>query len=741
MGTVFATLVDALRQYRLLEPQQLQQLTREFRGSPDPKTIARELLRRGWLTAYQANQLMQDRAADLLLGSYVLLERLGEGGMGQVFKARNWKLGQIVALKIIRPERMASVEPLRRFHREMRLAAQLQHPNIVRALDADQVGSTHMLAMEYVEGIDLARLVKQSGPLPVRQACDYVRQAALGLQYAYEQGMVHRDIKPSNLLVTYTAGGTLANTPLTAHQVKILDLGVARLEDSSQAETVTSMTVMGCIVGTPDFMSPEQARDSHSADIRSDLYSLGCTLYYLLSGQVPFPGGTGTEKLLQHHMEEPRPLEQLRPDVPAAVAAVVRKLMAKRPEDRYQTPAEAAAALSAAFAGGIAAITGRIPIPAVLRGGSSTRKIPVLTRRPAWRRWPIVAAVALVLLGGSAALWALRPRSKPAVNPSLAQVKEEPPRTSPSSKSNPPEERVDNPPRESLVVLGEGKSQGAVYAVVVGGQVLASGGGDNAVHVWDTGSWRERAVLRGHAGEIRALAITADGKTIASGSADQAIKLWDVASATSFATLKGHTGTIRALAFSPDGRTLASGADKDAQVRIWDVSGRTERSVLTGHEGGVHALTFAPNGSLLSAGADRLLRLWDLEAGGDGIVFKGHTSDVLSLAYASDGKRIASGTSGGVLRLWNPATQSNRRVKGGPRGSITGLAFSPDGKRLVSAGIRGSVVLWDVDAESKLQEWPSTTAVNCVALGPRGQYVAAGTQAGTIQIFRMDASK
>src|SRR5262249_48880345 len=162
-----------------------------------------------------------------------------------------------------------------------------------------------------------SRLVKQSGPLPIRQACDYIRQAALGLQHAHEQGMVHRDIKPSNLLLgrAVIAKATNSQPLATNHQtptVKILDLGLARLEDADGA--TTSMTQLGCIVGSPDFMSPEQARDSHRADIRSDLYSLGCSFYYLLAGQVPFPGGTGTEKLLQHNMEEPRPLEQLRAD-------------------------------------------------------------------------------------------------------------------------------------------------------------------------------------------------------------------------------------------------------------------------------------------------------------------------------------------------------------------------------------------------------------------------------------------
>ena len=185
---------------------------------PAPRALAGELIRRGWLTPYQVNQLLQGRGRDLLLGSYVLLERLGEGGMGQVFKARNWKLGRVVALKLIRKERLDNPDAVRRFQREIRAAAQLDHPNIVRAFDADEVDGTHLLVMEYVEGTDLAKLVKKDGPLPVDKACDYCRQAALGLQHAYERGLVHRDIKPHNLLLT--PGGV----------VKILDMGLARLD-------------------------------------------------------------------------------------------------------------------------------------------------------------------------------------------------------------------------------------------------------------------------------------------------------------------------------------------------------------------------------------------------------------------------------------------------------------------------------------------------------------------------------
>ncbi len=329
-------LVDALCRYRLLEPTHLEEVKALQVRFPDPKALAGELIRRGWLTPFQANQVLQGKGQELLLGSYILLERLGEGGMGQVFKARNWKLGRVVAIKLIRKERLDNPAAIRRFEREVRSAAALSHPNIVLAHDADQVAGTHLLVMEYVAGIDLANLVKKKGPLPVPQACEYMRQAALGLQHAHERGMVHRDIKPANLLLT--ADGKT---------VKVLDMGLARLDQPAGDDDKSStMTQEGMVMGTPDYIAPEQALESHTVDIRADLYSLGCTFYYLLTGKVPFPGGTLLQKLNKHQNQEAPTVQSVRPDVPAGVTALVRKMMAKKPEDRYQTPAKVALALS-----------------------------------------------------------------------------------------------------------------------------------------------------------------------------------------------------------------------------------------------------------------------------------------------------------------------------------------------------------------------------------------------------------
>jgi len=332
-----ASLVQLLRDAQLFTEDQLSQLPELQEQFPGPRRLAKELLDRGWLTRYQLKRLLAGRGRELHLGPYVLLELLGEGGMGQVFKARHEMLGRLVALKLLRKELVADPEVARRFQREVQAAAHVAHPNIVLALDADQVAGVHFFAMEYVEGTDLAQLVKQSGPLPIAQACDYVRQAALGLQHAHERGLVHRDIKPANLMLA--AKGSV---------IKVLDLGLARLTQPvpGDAGAHTGLTQTGMVMGTPDFIAPEQVVDARSADIRSDLYSLGCTLYFLLTGQVPFPVVSLIEKLDHHRWAEPRPIRELRPEVPPVVAAVVARMMAKKPEARFQTPAEVAGTLT-----------------------------------------------------------------------------------------------------------------------------------------------------------------------------------------------------------------------------------------------------------------------------------------------------------------------------------------------------------------------------------------------------------
>jgi serine/threonine protein kinase len=268
---------------------------------------------------------------------YRILERIGEGGMGVVYKAEHRVMGRMVALKVLTAGLSSNTTAMDRFRREVRLASRLSHPNIVTAYDADEVGGLHFLVMEFVEGMSLEKLIQKQGLLSVPVACEFIRQAAIGLQHAHEKGMVHRDIKPHNLMLTRTG------------QIKILDFGLARVANVEGAAP-TSMTAMAItqphtVMGTPDFFSPEQAKSVVNVDIRSDIYSLGCTLYYLLAGKPPFEGNGVYAKMIAHFKEPPPELTVARPDAPKKLADVLRKLLAKSPDDRYQTPAEVATAL------------------------------------------------------------------------------------------------------------------------------------------------------------------------------------------------------------------------------------------------------------------------------------------------------------------------------------------------------------------------------------------------------------
>jgi serine/threonine protein kinase len=268
------------------------------------------------------------------LGNYQLVEKIGQGGMGVVYKAIHTSLNRIVALKILPAERMSDAKFVARFNREWKSLGLLNHPNIIQATDAGEVEGTCFLVMEFVEGIDLAKLTVRSGPLPIPEACELVRQAATGLQHAYEHGLIHRDLKPSNLMLAPT--GT----------VKILDLGLARLcNPSSDSEELTST---GIIMGTPDYMAPELAFGMEHVDIRGDIYSLGCTLYHLLAGRAPFSGREfegALKKLLAHSQVTPPAIQVFRPEIPRGLVALLDSMLAKNPADRFGTPAEAAAAL------------------------------------------------------------------------------------------------------------------------------------------------------------------------------------------------------------------------------------------------------------------------------------------------------------------------------------------------------------------------------------------------------------
>lgn len=323
----------------------------------DGAELAKMLAQHGALTKYQATVLCQGESG-LRMGEYILLDQIGAGGMGQVFTARHRRMDRVVALKVLPKTAMNSPEAIKRFQREVKAAAKLTHPHIVNAYDASEQDGVHFLVMEYVAGHDLSSVIKRQGPLPVERVMTYLQQAALGLAFAHSKGVVHRDIKPANLLLD--AEGT----------VKILDMGLARLDgDNANLAAVDELTYSGQVMGTADYMAPEQALDTRTADAKADVYSLGCTMYRLLTGRRVYQGETAVQKILAHR-EHPIPaLESPHGSVPAALEALYRRMMAKKPEER-PTMVEVAAELESLLQ---AAGVGRVYQPSTPKNVNAAR--------------------------------------------------------------------------------------------------------------------------------------------------------------------------------------------------------------------------------------------------------------------------------------------------------------------------------------------------------------------------------
>ncbi len=289
----------------------------------DPEQIADLMVQQGELTRWQADMLLRGKHKGFQLGKYRLLGHLGTGGMSRVYLAEHTLMRRQVAVKVL-PRRLVSDSSyLGRFRREAEAAAQLDHPNIVRAFDIDHEGDVHYFVMEYIEGRDFLQIVKDQGPLEYRQAADYIAQAAAGLQHAHDAGLIHRDVKPGNCLVD------------GKQTVKLLDMGLAKFSEDKGP----SLTLMHDenVLGTADYLAPEQARNSHTVDSRADIYSLGCTFYFLLTGRPPFAEGTLSERLVKHQTQPPPSIRETREDVPQTLVRVCERMMAKSAAQRFQT--------------------------------------------------------------------------------------------------------------------------------------------------------------------------------------------------------------------------------------------------------------------------------------------------------------------------------------------------------------------------------------------------------------------
>lgn len=610
---------------------------------------------------------------EYVIPGHDMLRELNRGGMGVVYKARQHGFNRMVAVKVILPERLQAGEAKKRFEREVRAAALLNHPNFVMVFQTDLSGPVAYLTMEYVDGIDLSRLVKVTGPLPIQLAVQYVVQAADALQHAADKGVIHRDIKPSNLMVTPSPIkgvkdlATVKPLPASIRHgtIKILDMGLARVDgdtgddedDEASNDLRAELTQAGEFLGTPDYMAPEQAENPRTADTRSDLYSLGATLFYLLSGQAVFVGGSIVQKLRKHLSATPPNLTSIRPEVPQALAQIVERLLRKSPAERYQTPAELALALRAFLQGKA------VPMP-----------------------------------------------------------------SDPSGKAT--------GPAQLLPPLNIRAHDAAISALALSpdGNLLATGGLDEAIKMWDAETGRPRRPMQVNGGAVNAVAFHPDGKMLASSAsrlftADMGVEIWDLTTGRQTRKLGNFSSNVKALCFDSKGLSLLMGCE-DGEVRQCPLNEPTAaHKVLGRHPGGVLALVLLSSTRLLSAGGDGQVMVWDLDKGTIRGKIGFQVGPIRVLALDRSRNHLLAGGSGLVLR----DGQANISNLLEPRFTVRGARFILSGTAIAAGCDDGAVRLIDTTAGVVVEERFLNTPVTVLVAAQSSASVWAGCADGHIR--------
>jgi serine/threonine protein kinase len=683
--------LDALRQSGLLAAELLDAQVRRSaaEGPPeDGRELADRFVRDGLLTPYQSEQLLEGRWQSLVIaGKYAVLAPIGSGGMGQVFLCEHLVMRRRSAVKVLPARLTADPVAVERFRREARAIAALDHPNIVRAYDVDTADQVHFLVMEYVDGVPLQELVDRWGPVKVSAAADYISQAARGLQHADEAGWVHRDVKPANLLLD------------RAGTVKVLDLGLARL----LAEGTEPLTGSSDPLGTADYLAPEQATDSHAADIRADVYGLGATLYFLLTGQPLFPDGTPAQKVLWHQTRRPRPVGELRPDTPAGLAAVLEKMLSKDPADRYQMPSEVAEALHL-WVGDTMHPPPADAVSSGLRSGAMSSWVrdagsSGILRMPRRRQATAAETVGLADASGATAV--------------------------PASGSTARPGRPWPPIHFAIAGLA------LTVAVVIGLGLFRP----RTPVAESVGQLRQ---FVGHSGAIENVVFTPDGRRLITASQDKTARVWDVETGRELLMLTGHTDGVRGLAALPDNRRVVTAA-WDGTVRLWDLNTGEELRQYAGHKGEVWwAARDADGKRLLTAGKDRTIRLWDVETGAELKRITGHAATVTAAVFLPDGRRAVSASEDRTIRLWDLETGKQKHVMMEPK-MLYRLSLCPVG-RWVLFGCNRDLVRWDPDGSHHVTHILSPEPVEGAACLADGRVVLAMLD-GTIRVWEVDPDR
>ncbi|GIW82316.1 MAG: hypothetical protein KatS3mg105_4123 [Gemmatales bacterium] len=650
------------------------------------------------------------------LPGFEIQDVLGKGGMGIVYKAVDLESNRLVAIKLF--SGLEEEDCQRRFQRESEAALKLSHPNIVRVLKANSFAGANYLVMELVDGIDLSRLLKEAGPLPIWLATNFLRQAANGLQHAFENGLVHRDIKPANLMVTPVPKIPYEETGHAFGTIKIMDFGLARIFDTED-HSVSRLTMDNLIMGTPDYIAPEQTEDSHEVDIRADLYSLGCTFYHLLTGQVPFPGSSTFEKIDRHRWSRPRPIQLLRRDVPRPLADIFRKLLAKHPNDRFQTPADLAAALDALQADSdtiedlsvptqTTCAISRIENDLSQRIESMQNQLAELIEQDRIDEAEGLADAILQVRPNISAVVAAKQFLRMQKNRLL-------------------------PVGECYRFEVEGNGVAAV-AVSPDGKHLAAASNDR-IWVWNLDRRELRQRIDGHTSPINALAFHVDGDQILSTS--QAGRLM-VHTLDGRLISRQRIREVQAIALHRDGESIFT-ANADGSVRQILLRDGSRLRRFDGHEKRVTSLAVSADGRwLLSGSWDHTVRLWDIDKCGEVHRFESSLTFFEDVALSGDGKTAVAVGTDYLLHVWDLTTGQRRQPLEGHGNRIAAVALSRDGQRAVTAGADATVRLWDLASGVPLYLFSGhTDAVTCVAFSPDNDFAFSGSADGTVRCWKL----
>ncbi len=623
-------------------------------------------------------------------GKYVLLKKIGKGGMGRVYEAVDTVLNRRVAVKMMAPSEPGGLEgpeiDEERFLREAQVSANLaKHPHIVSVYEAGVVEGKRFLAMEFVDG---RQLQEWRRGVPIREQLALIRDIALAVHHAHENGVIHRDLKPANVIVD------------AKNQPHVTDFGLAK---ALVPEFSRSITTSGMVVGTPAYMSPEQAQGLRSVDARSDIYSLGVMLYEVLADRHPFEAETAMQLLVKVVEHAPPPPSNVvttegHPARDPRLEKLCLKALAKQPVDRPQTAREFAEDLSRWL---------------VETGVSGPLLRP--DPRPKGKPWALVAVVLAATLVGVGA-WMLR---GPGPAPAEVLISEHP-------------------------VLEGHADRVLAVAFSPRDRVLVSGGSDRTLRVWDLRSGATTSTIGPHAGKVEALAFSPDGRRVAvvtevGDDAPGEVKIWELAGGRLSADLKGHEDGVNCVAISPDGATLATG-DRKGNIRLWDVAaGKPKGVIARAHKDSVRALTFTPDGRLLVSGSwDHQAKLWDVESRRERLVFRGHAEGIWGVAVSPDGALLATASSDHTVKLWDLRTGEERRTLQAHSREVSSVAFSPDGRLIATGGWDRRVKLWDAATGKERAVFPGhEDAVWAVAFSPDGRTLATGGLDRKVRLWKV----